>query len=176
MRTGHRRPSRSAFTLIEWAAVISILSIMAVAVGGPALSYIDSIRAQAAAARVAGDIRYAQKTALSSGLRTWVLFSTTDNSYRLYVEDAANPGKANRRPAINPLDHSTGVIQFGSGEFVNVSVLSVDIGRTSELEFDTFGVPYNGNGTALTADGVIGLSGGVSVTIHPVGGLVERAG
>ena len=162
--------------MIELVAVIAILGIVAVFVGGPTLSYVDSIRARTAASRLSGDIRYLQRMALSSGLRTWVVFSTASNNYRLYVEDRANPGKANRLPAAQPLDQSTGAVQFGSGPFTNVWITAVSINGTSELEFDTFGVPYDANGTALSVDGTVSLSTGASVMVHPVGGLVERAG
>lgn len=176
MRNGMQRSCRPAFTMIELVTVIAILGIVAVFVGGPTLSYVDAIRARTAASRLSGDIRYLQRTALSAGLRTWIVFSTADNNYRLYVEDPANPGKANRLPAMHPLDQSTGAVQFGSGPFINVAITSVSINGTSELEFDTFGVPYDANGIPLPNSGTISLSSGTSVIVRPVGGLVERAG
>jgi prepilin-type N-terminal cleavage/methylation domain-containing protein len=168
----HRRSA--AFTLIELVTVMVILGLVAAFTGGPTLAYIDSMRSQAAAGRLASDIRYMQGLAVNSGLRTWVVFSTASNNYRLYVEDRANLGKANRVPTVHPLDQSTNAVQFGSGPFANVAISSVNINGTSELEFDTFGVPYDANGIALTANGVVGLSNGASAIVHSVSGMVER--
>ncbi len=171
-----RRQARSAFTLIELVTVMVILGIVAVAVGGPTLANIDSMRNRAAASRLLGDIRYAQRIALSSGLRSWVVFNAGADSYQLFMEDSANLGKANRLPVTSPMDQTSTGVQFGSGAFTNVAISSVSINSTSELEFDNFGVPYDGGGIALTATATISLSTGVSVTVQPVSGLVERAG
>jgi hypothetical protein len=76
----------------------------------------------------------------------------------------------------HPLDQSTNAVQFGIGPFLNVSLSSVSINSTTELEFDSFGVPYDANDAALTADGVVTLTDGVTIVVHPVGGMVERTG
>jgi prepilin-type N-terminal cleavage/methylation domain-containing protein len=175
MRTIRRWPARSAFTLIELVTVVVILGIVALTVGGPTLASINEVRSQAAASRALGDVRYAQRTALSSGLRTWIVFDLASNSYRLYIEDPANPGKAGRLPLVQPLDQTTAPVQFGAGLFANVSLTSVNINSTGELEFDSFGVPYDGNGQALTTTGTVGLSSGAVIVIRPVSGLVERS-
>ena len=47
---------------------------------------------------------------------------------------------------------------------------------TDELEFDSFGMPYDGDGSRLTVSGVVTLSSGVAITVHPVSGYVERSG
>lgn len=175
MRTTKRWPVRSAFTLIELVTVIVILGIVAAAIAGPTLSSIATIHSQAATARLLSDIRYMQRAALNSGLRTWIVFNVASNRYQLYVEDPANPGKAGRLPAVSPFDQSTAAVQFGTGPFANVSIASVNINSTSELEFDSFGVPYDGNGAGLTAAAAINLSSGAVITVNPVGGFVERS-
>lgn len=166
----------TAFTLIELVTVIAILAIIAVAVGGPTLVYLDSMRAHAAASRLSSDVRYVQRTALNSGLRTWMVFSTASNNYQLYIEDRDNPGEASRLAMMHPFDQTSNAVQFGAGAFTSVSITSVDVNSTSELEFDSFGVPYDGDGAALTGDAVITLSSGVTITVHPAGGFVERSG
>ncbi len=175
---GTSRPPglRSAFTLIEMVTVMAILAIVAIAVGGPTRSYVDSTRSRAAAARLVADIRYLQRTALASGLRTWAVFDAGSDNYQLYIEDRDNPGKAGRLPLANPLDQTTAAVQFGSGPYASVSISSVSINATAELEIDGYGVPYDGNQDALTAAGQISLSSGVTITVHPVSGFVERAG
>jgi prepilin-type N-terminal cleavage/methylation domain-containing protein len=175
MRNTRRWPARSAFTLIELVTVITILGIVALTVGGPVLTSIDEVRSQAAASRLVGDVRYMQRTALSSGLRTWVAFNPASNNYRLYIEDPSNPGKAGRLPMAHPLDQTTDPVQFGSGPFSNVSLTSVDIDSTSELEFDSVGLPYDGNGQPLAGTGTARLSSGATINIYPVSGLVERS-
>jgi prepilin-type N-terminal cleavage/methylation domain-containing protein len=167
---------RRGFSLIELVTVIVILSVMALAAAGPALSSMDSLRTRAAAARMAADIRYARRFALASGLKTWVVFDAAENSYQLHVEDRDNPGKAGRLPLTRPLDQSTDTVQFGTGPFANVSITGVSIGSGSEIEFSSFGEPFDGGGTSLSATGTVALSNGVVVTIHPAGGAVERSG
>lgn len=167
------KSQREAFTLIELVTVMVILGIMAVAVAGPTLSLLDSMRSSAAAARMTADIRYTQRMALGSGLRTWVSFDATNERYSLFVEDPLNPGKAGRVAAVNPLDLTTNVVQFGSGAFANVGISSANINSTTELEFDSFGKPYDANGVALAAVGTVVLTGNVAVQVSPVGGMVE---
>ncbi len=168
----HRRAP--AFTMVELVTVIVILAIVGGFVGGPTMAYIDTMRSGAAAARLTADVRYVQRVAVGSGLRTWVTFDDPNDSYSLFMEDLANPGKANRLALMHPLDQSTSAVQFGTGTFAGVSINSVSINSTSEVEFDSFGVPYDDNGAALTATGTIVLSDGRAVQVHPVGGYVEQ--
>lgn len=170
------RRTRSGFTLIELITVMAIVGITGVAVVGGTLSYMGEIRSRAAASRLAADIRYVQRTALASGLRTWMVFNVGANSYQLYVENAANPGKANRVALERPIDQSSAQMTFGSGPFSSVTISSANINSTTELEFDSFGTPYDGNSTALSASAVVTLSSGITATINPVTGFVERAG
>lgn len=168
--------SRSGFTLIELITVMAILGITGAAVVGGTLSYMGEIRSRAAASRLAADIRYVQRTALASGLRTWIVFNVPTNSYRLHIENVANPGKANRVALERPIDQTSDQMTFGSGPFASVAISSVNINSTTELEFDSFGAPYDGNSAVLTASATITLSSGVTATINPVTGFVERAG
>jgi type II secretory pathway pseudopilin PulG len=162
--------------MIELVTVIVVLGIMAVVTVGPTLSYLDSMRNRAASGRIVSDIRYMQRMALSSGLRTWVTFAVADNRYQMYMEDRNNLGKANRIAVTDPMYQSTSPIQFGTSPFVNVTIGSASIGGTAELEFDALGKPYNGSGVALSAVATISLSSGVSISIQPVSGYAERAG
>lgn len=171
-RVGRRR----AFTVLELITVIVLLGLIAVFVGGPTLSYISEVRTRAAAARLASDIRYLQRLSLGSGLRTWLVLNRNSNNYQLYIEDRANLGKVGRVPVSHPLDKSTNAVQLGVNPFVQVSMTAVNINGTSELEFDSFGVPYDANGMALSTSGVVTLTGGITVAVYPIGGMVERNG
>lgn len=166
--------SRSAFTLIELVTVIAVLAVMAVFVGGPTLSHINDMRSSAAASRLASDIRYIQRLALGSGMRTWVVFDVAGNRYSLHIEDPAKPGKAGRLAVTHPLDQTTNAVQFGVGPFAGVSISQADFNSTVELEFDSFGVPYDASGSALTSSGHTLLSNNIAVEVHPVGGFVEH--
>jgi prepilin-type N-terminal cleavage/methylation domain-containing protein len=162
------------FTLIELITVIGILGILAVAGGGAVLSSLDSIRSNAAAARLTSDIRLIQRIAMASGLRTWVVFSTGSNNYQLFMEDPSNPGKVGRQAFTHPSSQDSGVIQFGTGDFSNVAISSVSVNSTSEIEFDSLGVPHDGAGNPLAATGQVTLSGSATITVFPVSGMVER--
>ena len=174
MRCLGHETRRSAFTLIELVTVMVIIGIMAVSVGGPTLAYIGDMRSSAAAARLASDVRYMQRMALGSGLRTWIVVNEPGDSYALYMEDPANPGKIGRVPVVHPLDQTTNAMQFGAGPFAGVSIDQVNLNSTSELEFDNFGVPYDGNGNALTSASQVVLSNNLAVQVHPIGGFVEH--
>lgn len=167
-------PTRSAYTLVELVAVIAILGVVSVFVGGPTLSYLRQLRSSAAAARIVSDIRYVQRLALSSGQRTWITFDAGANRYSLYIEDADNPGKANRTALPNPLDRSTSPVQFNEGAFASITIDSVSMGSGSELEFDNFGTPYDASGNALASTSSIAVAGGMQVVVYPVSGLAEQ--
>src|SRR5437762_410831 len=78
---------RTAFTLVELVTVIGLIGIISVVAAGATMSYLSEIRSRAAAARLTSDIRYAQRTALASRLRSWVAFDVPGNTYRVYLED-----------------------------------------------------------------------------------------
>lgn len=176
MSATDRRNRGRAFTLIELVAVIVLVAILAASVGGPILSSLGSIRTRHAAARLAGDLAYLQRIALNTRRRTWAVIDVAGNRVRYYVEDAANPGKANRQPLVHEATGSSDAVQFGAGEFRGAALSSCSIAGTGELEFDSFGAPYDGNETALVADGTIAFNGGVTLTIRAVSGLVEVSG
>ena len=171
----HRRPRRG-FSLIELISVISLVAIIGVAIAGPTLTYMSKIRSRSAATRILADIRDVQRYAMNSRLRTWIVFSTASNNYRLYAETSPGAGKATRVALTHPLDQTTSAVQMGSGTNLAVSISAVSINSTSEIEFDSWGKPYDGNSVALAATGTVTLSNGVTLTVQPVSGLVEQAG
>lgn len=170
------RHLRAAFTLIELATVMSVLAVLAVVVGGPLLTFIATQRARVAATRIAADITYAQRLAMNSRRRTWVLFDVPNNRYNLYAENLANPGKANRLPLAAALSGDTAAVQLGSGDYSGAAISSVSINSTSELEFNNLGAPADANGTTLPADATITLASGVVITVRRVSGFVEQSG
>lgn len=168
-----RTRSIKAFTVVELVTVVVILGILSIASAGPVLTYMSAVRGGAAASRLATDVRYMQRLALSSGLRTWVVFSTSSQSYQLFMENRDNPGKANRVAVSHPVDQSTSAIALNVGPFAGVTMTSVNINSAAELEFDSFGQPYDAASAALTTAGQVVLSSGGTIVIQPVTGLVE---
>lgn len=120
---GHR-----AFTLIELVVVLMILGIVA---GVAAPRYADAIaqtHVDAAAHRVAADIRYARSEARRTSRATTITFADATDSYAL-------TGVAN-------LDRSTRAYQVDlSGEPYEVQMDSVDFGGGASLSFDAYGAP-----------------------------------
>jgi prepilin-type N-terminal cleavage/methylation domain-containing protein len=164
---------RHGFTLIELVTVTVILGILSLVSAGPVLIYMSTVRGGAAAARISSDIRYMQRMALSSGWRTWVVFSTVSNTYRLYMENPASPGKAGRQGVTHPMEQTTGAIALNSGPFAGITISTASIGGGMEIEFDNLGAPYDVSEVALSSSGSITLSSGNSVTIQPVSGYTE---
>lgn len=165
---------REAFTLIELVTVIALIGIVSLVVAAPAMSNLRSMRASAAATRMASDMRYIQRVAMGSGLRTWMAVDANNERYSLYIEDSANPGKANRIALADPLDLSTSTIKFNASPYNGITITSASFNSTTELEFDNFGTPKDANAAALTSIGMVILSDGVAVRVHPVGGYVEH--
>ncbi len=161
------------FTVVELVTVVVILGILSIASAGPVLTYMTAVRGGAAASRLASDLRYMQRMALSSGLRTWIVFTTSSQTYQLFIEDRDNPGKANRVAVSHPADQSTSAISLNAGPFAGVTITSVNINSAAELEFDSFGQPYDAASAALTTAGQVVLSSGGTIVIQPVTGLVE---
>lgn len=169
-----RAPTRNprAFTLIELVTVMTVIAVIGVVVAGPTLAYLTAIRARGAAARIAADLRFTQRWAVSTRLRTWVSFDVPNDRYRLYVENAAAPGKAGRVSLPAPLDQSTGWIAVSAAPFTGATLTQVSFANTSEVEFDSWGRPYDANGAALTSASSVQI-GAVQVTVQPVSGLTE---
>jgi prepilin-type N-terminal cleavage/methylation domain-containing protein len=165
---------RNAFTLIELITVIVIMGVVALVVAAPAMSNLTSMRASAAASRLASDVRYLQRTAMASGLRTWLVVDAATERYSLYIENSASPGKAGRVGLAHPLDLTTTAVQLNSSPYNGVTITSASFNSTSELEFDSFGTPKDSNAAVLSAAGIVILSNGVAVRVHPVGGYVEH--
>jgi prepilin-type N-terminal cleavage/methylation domain-containing protein len=160
------RASR-AFTLIELVAVVAIVGVLAVS-AGPSLANLESTRQDLHAARVQRVLRFAQLTAMSSNLDTWVAFDTSTDTVTAYVEDANNLGKANRLALGDPLGREDLVLDLDSG----LGFSAVSMNSTSEVQFDQDGVPYDSDGTELPSDGTVTMDGGEIVRITKTTGLV----
>jgi len=162
----------AGFTLIELIAVIVILSILS-AVAIPTMSSSDGPRQSAAAVRLRRDLQFARQRAVARGVRTWVVFDPANDRYSLFIEDAANPGKADRQPLV---DEGTGdpmVVVLGVGPTRGAGIDQASIGGGDEIGFDLRGRPIKYDESILETDGTITLVGGLSMTIRARTGHIQ---
>ena len=97
------------------------------------------------------------------------------NAERAVVEDRGRQhGAGVALP--HALDNATGAIIVSDPPFTGASLSSVLIGGTNELEFDSLGRPFDAGSAALTSDGQIQLSNGISIKVNAVTGLAEVSG
>ena len=78
--------------------------------------------------------------------------------------------KANRIAATDPLTQGALSGTLNRDFLAGVAITSVNINGGDEIEFDSFGTPYDQTSTALTAAGTIGFTTGSAVRIEPVTG------
>jgi len=154
------------FTLIELIAVMVMIAVLS-ASAGPVLSTVASQRQALAATSMRKDIAYARQLAVATGSRTWVVFDTSAQTYKLYKENPDNPGKANRVIILDPATSKDFIVHLGTGDRVGVTISSlfISLSNTAEIGFDYLGRPLIGNGTLMTANATITLSSGAVIKI-----------
>ena len=140
------------FTLTELIVIITILGILSW-LAYPKMAAMDEIKLDAAARRVAADLRYAQSLAMSRRVIHGILFNTALEKYTVFAPNAATP-------ITDPADRARSLIvdYTTRTEFKGVLVQSAAFGTTPGVTFDYFGVPRDTAGTDLTANGVVVLS------------------
>lgn len=167
-----RRPrTGGGFTLIELITIITIIGIVA-AVAFPSLASLASTRRGAAQKVVLRDLSYARERAVSTGLRHWVIFSTSTNSYSVLAEPAGNPGRLNALTITDPATGSNYVQYLNTNQFVGVTLVSAAFDSGSEVGFDWQGRPLNNTAANLAAQGVVTLSGSKTVAVEANTGLI----
>lgn len=85
---------RAAYTLIELVIVLLIMGILAGAAAPTYFASLDTFQVEAAAKRVAADLRYARREARSSAASRTVTFTTGDDQYSLAGVTAFNRRQA----------------------------------------------------------------------------------
>lgn len=161
-----RRPGRGGgFTLIEWIAVVVIISVMAV-VAATALSSIGSTRAGIAAKQLQRDATCARQRAIETGTVTWVIFDTTAETWTILGEESSNPGRSNAT-VLSDLETGQDYTQsLGISSFAGVQIAGAVFDGDVEVGFDWLGQPRNGAETALAAQGSVMLTGGHVVNVE----------
>ena len=158
------------FTFVELVVVITLIGILAW-LAYPSLGAIGEIRLDAAARRVASDLRYAQNRAIGSRTVHGVRFDVGAGSYTVY---AANSGAA----IVNPADRGKRlVVTFASlAETRGVRIESAAFGGTPGVTYDFYGVPRDSAGAELKTPGrVVLLCDGRrdTVEVAPETGAIE---
>jgi hypothetical protein len=117
------------------------------------MSAMDEIKLDAAARRLAGDLRYAQSLAMSRRVIHGILFNPALEKYTVFAPNAATP-------ITDPADRArTMIVDYTSRtEFRGVLVQSAAFGTTPGVTFDYFGVPRDTAGVDLTSTGTVVLS------------------
>jgi prepilin-type N-terminal cleavage/methylation domain-containing protein len=151
------RTRGAGFTLTELAMTLVVIGILS-GVAVTSLSGLAAARQDVTATRVRTALVHAQEWAKGTNNDTWVAFDVASDLVSLYVEDPANPGKANRQALKDPLTRSAMTLQLGS---VGVGIDSVAFGSTTEVQFEPSGTPRDANGNLLAADGTVGVTGRV---------------
>ena len=164
-------PVRAAgFTFVELVVVITLIGILAW-LSLPSLGAMTEIRLDAAARRVASDLRYAQNRAIGSRAIYGVRFDVGEGRYIVYAGTS-------RSAVVNPADRGKAlVVAFASlPETRGVSIESAAFGSTPGVTFDFYGVPRDSAGVDLTVPGrVVLLCEGRRDTIEvaPQTGAIE---
>lgn len=138
------------FSLVELITILVLVGILAF-VFYHKLTPLYGMRLGAASQKIASDIHYAQQLALATQVTTGISFSSTQ--YTVY-QDINSLQKAK--------DPQTGedlVVNLNQGDYGGVTITSWTFAGNG-LKFDSTGKPYDLNGTALTADGSLTVSGG----------------
>lgn len=142
----------AGFTLVEAVIAITILGILAW-VAYPRLSATSEIRLDAAARRVASDLRYAQGRSIGTRVTHGLLFESAAGRYTVYAP-------AWTAAAVDPVDRGRPLrVDFARRvEYQGVAIASAAFGATPGVSFDYFGVPRDTSGADLVAAGRVVLT------------------
>lgn len=163
-RTGRtRRTGRTeaGFSLVELILVITIMGILAW-VAYPRLTVTSEIKLDAAARRVAADLRYAQNRSIGTRVVHGLLFDASAERYTVF---APTPATA----AVDPADRAKSLaVDFTRrAEYQGVTIVSAAFGSTPGVKFDYFGVPRDTSGADIATTGRVVLTcGGLADTVE----------
>lgn len=165
----------AGFTLVEMIVVIVVAGMLGVVAVGSIGGMVRG-RQAAAALGVQRDLCYARERAMTTGLRHWVAFAPTTDSYSVLIEPADGTGYAS---AGTLLDAGTGVgfvVRFADGPFEGADLESASFDGAAVIGFDRMGRPLSVTGDPLAGEGLVSISGGHTVTVAPGNGSVHHAG
>jgi hypothetical protein len=134
------------------------------------VAVLGEMRLDAAARRLAADLRYAQGQSVATRVAHGIWFEPASGRYTVWAETPETP-------AVDPADrsHTLGVDFARNAEFHGVSIASASFGSTPAVSFDSFGVPRDSAGTDLARAGRVVLKYGDrsdTVSVAPATGVV----
>jgi prepilin-type N-terminal cleavage/methylation domain-containing protein len=159
---------KTGFTLIETIMVMVIAVILA-AVVAVRWSPFDTIKLNSATRKVAADIRYAQKVAISTQA-TYAAIAFNTNGYTVYDRYAS---VISRSPG-DPCSDSGGnfIVAFNDSRCSNYSGVTVS---AITLYFNSLGTPVDATGTAIVGNQTVTVTynGARQITIEANTGRVS---
>jgi prepilin-type N-terminal cleavage/methylation domain-containing protein len=161
--------SLQGFTVIELIVVVGIIAIMAAAL----ISHFDlkSARAEVAADELVTSLRNAQRLAMNRERNTRITFTVATDSYNIDIADTNIP--STYVPAKDPVTQQDWIVNIPA-RFPGIDLQSVNIAGGSVLIFsETNGIPSDGSGVPLSADGLIQFSSGQKIRITKGTGYVR---
>ncbi len=140
------------FTMVELVLVLTLLGLLAW-VAYPRFATYYEIKLDAAARRVAADLRYAQSQSIGTRKVHGLLFEPAAGRYTVFAQ---TPGT----PVTDPADRSKPLqVDFSARtEYRGVVLESATFGSTPGIRFDYFGVPRDTAGVELASPGRIVLA------------------
>jgi len=169
---GFSRQDRG-FSALELVVVLLIISILMLV----AYQKFTNLAAQnnlMAARDISANLRYGRNMAMNRESAVKIVFSVVSNQYTVYL--AGTNGIY--ATAKDPATRSDWIVNVGmKSSEARLSTVSIGGGSANTVVFSpTNGIPYDGSGLLLTANGVITLQGGLSVTITTNTGYVSVPG
>ena len=157
------------FSLIELVVVIVLAGFLAW-IAYPTMTGHQEVKLDAAARRLASDLRYAQSQALSRRVIHGILFEPASRRYTVFAPDPS-------APLTDPVDRSKPLrVDYASShEYSGVTIASATFGATPGIKFDYFGVPRDTAGIDLATPGLVILAIGAlrdTVEVTPETGVV----
>ncbi len=156
------------FSLIELVAVMVVVGIIA-GTAVVSLSSTTGTRSAMAARQLQRDMTFARQRAVATGTPSWLEFDTTNHDWTVWVEDPSNPGRGNALVLSDPATGENFVQLLNTGQFVGVTLSTVDFDSEDWVGFDWLGRPLKKTGEVTplpTADGTVTFSGGDQVTVN----------
>lgn len=155
-----RPPRKSGLTLVDMVISVMIMGILAAVATPRFANAMTEYRIQAAAQRIAADIRYARQQAIAKSSDTSIQFMTLPNYYE--ISGVANPDRRNGNYIVNQSDIDS-----------DISSLVANFDGTALLTFNHHGVPQTGSPLTNLSAGTITITMGNlqrTITVAPTTG------